>query len=77
MRGVLTRNDPSLTSDGWSIAIGPGAYSSTCRPWPSRPSGRGAVGELAHDAGSRRLDGEGEDFRVYADPAGHPFCLVW
>lgn len=27
--------------------------------------------------GATRLDGEGEDFRVYADPAGHPFCLVW
>ena len=20
---------------------------------------------------------EGEDFNVYADPAGHPFCLCW
>jgi hypothetical protein len=27
--------------------------------------------------GATRLPGEGEDFRVYADPAGHPFCLVW
>lgn len=27
--------------------------------------------------GAIRLDGGGEDFRVYADPAGHPFCLVW
>jgi catechol 2,3-dioxygenase-like lactoylglutathione lyase family enzyme len=27
--------------------------------------------------GAVRLGGEGEDFRVYADPAGHPFCLVW
>jgi catechol 2,3-dioxygenase-like lactoylglutathione lyase family enzyme len=27
--------------------------------------------------GARRLPGEGADFRVYADPAGHPFCLVW
>ncbi|WP_199485987.1 VOC family protein [Micromonospora haikouensis] len=27
--------------------------------------------------GARRLDGEGEGFRVYADPAGHPFCLCW
>jgi len=22
-------------------------------------------------------DGEGDDFQVYADPAGHPFCLCW
>lgn len=27
--------------------------------------------------GAQRLDGGGDDFRVYADPAGHPFCLVW
>jgi hypothetical protein len=27
--------------------------------------------------GARRLPGEGGDFRVYADPVGHPFCLVW
>jgi catechol 2,3-dioxygenase-like lactoylglutathione lyase family enzyme len=27
--------------------------------------------------GARRLPGEGDDFRVYADPAGHPFCLVF
>ena len=27
--------------------------------------------------GAKRLDGEGHDFRVYADPDGHPFCLVW
>jgi catechol 2,3-dioxygenase-like lactoylglutathione lyase family enzyme len=27
--------------------------------------------------GAERLPGSGDDFRVYADPAGHPFCLVW
>jgi catechol 2,3-dioxygenase-like lactoylglutathione lyase family enzyme len=27
--------------------------------------------------GATRLPGEGDDFRVFADPAGHPFCLVW
>jgi len=26
--------------------------------------------------GAQRLAGGGERFRVYADPAGHPFCLV-
>jgi catechol 2,3-dioxygenase-like lactoylglutathione lyase family enzyme len=25
--------------------------------------------------GARPLDGGGETFRVFADPAGHPFCL--
>jgi predicted enzyme related to lactoylglutathione lyase len=27
--------------------------------------------------GAIRLPGEGGDFRVYADPSGHPFCLIF
>jgi len=27
--------------------------------------------------GAIRLPGEGENWRVYADPAGKPFCLLW
>lgn len=27
--------------------------------------------------GATRLPGEGETWRVYADPAGKPFCLLW
>ncbi len=27
--------------------------------------------------GATALPGRGEDFQVYADPVGHPFCLVW
>ena len=27
--------------------------------------------------GATRLNGQGENWRVYADPAGHPFCLTW
>ena len=27
-------------------------------------------------AGATRLEGGGVTFRVFADPAGHPFCLV-
>ena len=27
--------------------------------------------------GAKPLPGEGGDFRVYSDPAGHPFCLVF
>jgi len=27
--------------------------------------------------GATRLDGAGDNWRVYADPAGKPFCLVW
>jgi hypothetical protein len=29
------------------------------------------------ELGARRLEPGGPDFRVYADPAGHPFCLCW
>lgn len=35
------------------------------------------AGEAAAIAiGARRLEGGGESFRVFADPVGHPFCLV-
>jgi catechol 2,3-dioxygenase-like lactoylglutathione lyase family enzyme len=27
--------------------------------------------------GATRLPGQGENWRVYADPAGKPFCLIW
>ncbi|GAB3971453.1 VOC family protein [Plantactinospora veratri] len=27
--------------------------------------------------GATRLPGSGQGWRVYADPAGHPFCLCW
>jgi hypothetical protein len=37
--------------------------------------------ELAEPAtlalGATRLPGEGDNWRVYADPAGKPFCLTW
>ncbi|GAA2163432.1 MULTISPECIES: VOC family protein [Glycomyces] len=32
--------------------------------------------EQVLELGARRLEGGGETFRVFADPAGHPFCLV-
>jgi catechol 2,3-dioxygenase-like lactoylglutathione lyase family enzyme len=35
-----------------------------------------AGGARAVELGASRLDGEGDGFRVFADPAGHPFCLV-
>ena len=37
-----------------------------------------AASALAEEAGARRLGGhvdEDEEVRVFADPAGHPFCL--
>jgi catechol 2,3-dioxygenase-like lactoylglutathione lyase family enzyme len=33
--------------------------------------------EQAIALGAKRLPGDGEDFRVFEDPAGHPFCLVF
>ena len=35
-----------------------------------------AAAEQVLALGARRLEGGGERFHVYADPAGHPFCLV-
>jgi hypothetical protein len=35
------------------------------------------VGEArALELGAFRLDAGGERFRVFSDPAGHPFCLI-
>jgi hypothetical protein len=34
------------------------------------------VPSAALELGARRLDGEGENWRVCADPAGKPFCLI-
>jgi predicted enzyme related to lactoylglutathione lyase len=36
-----------------------------------------AAQRAALDIGATRLDGDGEDWRVFADPAGKPFCLIW
>ena len=36
-----------------------------------------AAERAALDIGATRLDGVGPNWRVYADPAGKPFCLVW
>ncbi|HWD01148.1 MAG TPA: VOC family protein, partial [Amycolatopsis sp.] len=34
-----------------------------------------AAHERVLDLGAKLLDDSPETFRVYADPAGHPFCL--
>jgi catechol-2,3-dioxygenase len=36
-----------------------------------------AAEQAALEAGATRLNGSGDNWRVYADPAGKPFCLVW
>jgi hypothetical protein len=33
--------------------------------------------KAALDLGARPLPGAGDNWRVYADPAGKPFCLTW
>lgn len=62
------------------------AYAAPAWPDPSRPQQlhldvRVADIEAAERAalaiGATRLPGDGENWRVYADPAGKPFCLVW
>ncbi len=35
-----------------------------------------AAGPRVLGLGARRLSGAGRDCAVYADPAGHPFCLI-
>jgi len=37
----------------------------------------GSAERAALTIGATRLPGDGENWRVYADPAGKPFCLVW
>ncbi len=36
-----------------------------------------AAERAALDIGATRLDGACPNWRVYADPAGKPFCLLW
>ena len=36
-----------------------------------------AAKQAALDIGATWLDSAGSNWRVYADPAGRPFCLVW
>src|SRR5947207_2576890 len=36
----------------------------------------GAAAERAVGLGATRLGAGGERFRVFTDPAGHPFCLI-
>jgi hypothetical protein len=36
-----------------------------------------AATAAALDLGARRLDGEGANWKVFEDPSGHPFCLIF
>jgi predicted enzyme related to lactoylglutathione lyase len=62
-----------------------GEYTAPAWPDPTRPQQAHLdinvddldAGEArALELGATRLDGGGERFRVFADPAGHPFCLT-
>jgi len=44
---------------------------------PGRPDLQGPRLGRVIEIGAIRLPGEGDDWRVFADPAGHPFCLVF
>jgi predicted enzyme related to lactoylglutathione lyase/catechol 2,3-dioxygenase-like lactoylglutathione lyase family enzyme len=76
-----------ISADGRSVMfqqVGPD-YAAPRWPDPAHPQQAHldlAVRDLdaaeagALEAGATRLEGGGERFRVFADPAGHPFCLV-
>ena len=69
---VMFQQVASYTAPGW--------------PDPSRPQqihldvtvpDIDAAERAALAIGATRLPGDGENWRVYADPVGKPFCLVW
>jgi predicted enzyme related to lactoylglutathione lyase len=41
------------------------------------PTAHDRVTSLGAKVLQEAVRGEGDSFQVYADPAGHPFCLVW
>jgi len=73
MRELAFQRDPGYTPPGW--------------PDPERPQHEhldirvddvDSAERAVLDLGARLLQGEtGTGFRVFADPAGHPFCLVY
>lgn len=75
-----------IAGDGKSLMFQQvGAYTSPGWPDPNRPQQAHLdirvddldAGEArALELGASRRDGGGEDFRVFADPAGHTFCLT-
>jgi catechol 2,3-dioxygenase-like lactoylglutathione lyase family enzyme len=74
------------SGDGTSVMVqriegyNPPAWPDPARPQQGHLDVR--VGDLdagearALELGATRLPGQGDGFRVFADPAGHPFCLV-
>ena len=60
--------------EGWQPPAWPGE--SAHLHFDVRVDDLATAGEQVLALGARRLEGGGERFHVYADPAGHPFCLV-
>jgi catechol 2,3-dioxygenase-like lactoylglutathione lyase family enzyme len=78
---VIAEND---TSSGIAFQLAPDLQPPRW-PDPDRPQqfhldvmvdDVGAAEPLVLELGAQRLSGGENGFRVYADPAGHPFCLV-
>jgi catechol 2,3-dioxygenase-like lactoylglutathione lyase family enzyme len=78
---VVARND---TTSGIAFQLAPDLQEPRW-PDPSRPQQMhldvmvddvDAAEPLVLALGARRLPGSGGRSRVYADPAGHPFCLI-
>ena len=75
-----------VTGGGWNVMIQQvDAYTRPRWPDPAQPQQAHLDVEVddldegearALGLGAQRLPGGGEKFRVYADPAGHPFCLT-
>jgi catechol 2,3-dioxygenase-like lactoylglutathione lyase family enzyme len=75
-----------VSGGGWNLMVQQvGDYTAPAWPDPARPQQAhldlmvedlDAGQERALEVGARRLNAGGERFRVFTDPAGHPFCLV-
>jgi catechol-2,3-dioxygenase len=69
---VLFQQVADYTPPRWPDPAQPQQFHLDVRVEDVEPAERAALA-----IGATRLPGEGENWRVYADPAGKPFCLVW
>jgi catechol 2,3-dioxygenase-like lactoylglutathione lyase family enzyme len=81
--------EPATGKPGIAFQLDPGHRAPTWPDpeWPQQlhldihigdPASIGTAEATVLALGGRRLPSDtAETFRVYADPAGHPFCLVW
>ena len=88
VRYIVVRNDVVVGTGGKQVMFQNVAHYTAPRwPDPAHPQQVhldvqvdyreiAALEEKVLALGATRLPGEGENWRVYADPAGHPFCLT-